>query len=106
VLIVSADTDFIQLHQYPGVVQYDPIHKKWITDHDPIMYLKEHILEGDRVDGIPNVFSDDDCFVTDKRQRRLTANKKQIILENDYNIEAAAIELQDNSIIRNFHRNV
>lgn len=73
-LILSGDKDFIQLH-CDTVKQYDPIRKKWITHDNPVGYLYEHILKGDTGDGIPNILSDDDTFVTDKRQKPLTAKK-------------------------------
>jgi hypothetical protein len=38
--------------------------------------LSEQIIRGDSSDGIPNVLSDDDCFVmTDKRQKPITKRK-------------------------------
>lgn len=73
-LILSGDKDFIQLHSN-SVKQYDPIRKKWITHDNPVGYLYEHILKGDAGDGIPNILSDDDTFVTDKRQKPLTQKK-------------------------------
>ena len=48
-MIVSGDKDFIQLQKYPNVQQYSPILKKYVNGHDPITYIKEHILKGDRV---------------------------------------------------------
>jgi 5'-3' exonuclease len=47
-LILSADKDFIQLHKYPLVKQYDPIRSRWISHEDPVAYLQEHIIRGDR----------------------------------------------------------
>lgn len=76
ILILSGDKDFIQLHKYNGVKQYDPTRKKWITHDNPDHYLFEHIMRGDIGDGIPNVLSDDDVFVVDgKRQKPLTQKK-------------------------------
>ena len=40
-----------------------------INGKDPKNYLREHILKGDRSDGIPNIFSPDDTFITAKRQK-------------------------------------
>jgi len=75
-LILSGDKDFIQLHKYDNVKQYDPVRKKWITHDNPDHYLFEHIMRGDAGDGIPNVLSDDDVFVVDgKRQKPLTQKK-------------------------------
>ena len=73
-LILSGDKDFIQLHS-DTVKQYDPIRKKWITHDNPVGYLYEHILKGDTGDGVPNILSDDDTFVSDKRQKPLTQKK-------------------------------
>jgi len=75
ILIVSGDKDFIQLHN-EWVKQYNPILNKYVgKDETPSIYIKEHILKGDRSDGIPNVLSDDDVFVEGRRQRPLTKKK-------------------------------
>ena len=80
ILILSGDKDFIQLHKYSNVSQYDPVHKKQIVDKDPIRYLEELILKGDRGDGIPNILSPDNCLVEGQRQKPLSAKKiKEII---------------------------
>ena len=44
-------------------------------DENPSIYIKEHILKGDRSDGIPNVLSDDNVFIEGRRQRPLTKKK-------------------------------
>ena len=71
ILILSGDKDFIQLHKYPFVHQYNPIQKKFMNGVDPKTYIAEHIMKGDRSDGIPNFLSCDDTFVSGKRQRPL-----------------------------------
>lgn len=75
-LILSGDKDFIQLQTFETVRQYDPVKKKWIAHADPHTYLLEHIMKGDRNDGIPNILSSDDCIVKEVRQKHLT--KKRI----------------------------
>ena len=75
VLILSADKDFIQLHRFPGVRQYDPIRNRWIQDEDPVKYLQEHIIKGDRSDGIPNILTCDDAIVTGKPQKKMSKEK-------------------------------
>jgi hypothetical protein len=75
ILILSSDKDFIQLQKFKNIKQYDPIRKKWIKHDNPQYYLWEHIMRGDAGDGIPNVLSDDDTFVTNKRQKPLTSKK-------------------------------
>lgn len=72
VLILSGDKDFIQLQRYPFVKQFNPILKKEIKHEDPKTYILEHILKGDKSDGIPNFLSDDDTFVVGKRQKPIS----------------------------------
>ena len=70
-LILSGDKDFIQLKRYGYVDQYNPCLKKWVEGLDPKLYISEHILKGDRSDGIPNFLSDDSCLVEGRRQKPL-----------------------------------
>tara|TARA_Y100000296_G_C5145954_1_gene243691 strand:- start:171 stop:1049 length:879 start_codon:yes stop_codon:yes gene_type:complete len=79
-LIISSDKDFIQLHVY-NVDQYSPLTKKFVKHDDPVQYLQEHILKGDRSDGIPNVLSQDDTFITDKRQKPLRKTIISTVME-------------------------
>jgi 5'-3' exonuclease len=83
IMIVSGDKDFIQLHRYPNVKQYAPIQKKFVENDDPVKYLHEQVIKGDRSDGVPNILSADDVFVTGTKQRPI--NKKR--LEEWANIE-------------------
>ena len=72
VMIISSDKDFIQLQRYHDVFQFSPVKKKLLNGVDPEEYLREHILRGDKSDGIPNVLSDDNCIVSGIRQVPLT----------------------------------
>lgn len=74
-LILSADKDFIQLHKFPFVKQIDPIRNKWIENDNPVQYLQEHIIRGDRSDGIPNILTCDDAIVTGKPQKKMSKEK-------------------------------
>ena len=74
-LILSADKDFIQLHKHPMVKQYDPIRNRWIQHEDPVAYLQEHIIRGDRSDGIPNILTCDDAIVNGKAQKKMSREK-------------------------------
>ena len=75
ILILSGDKDFIQLHN-KNIQQYNPVLNKFVgKDENPSIYIKEHILKGDRSDGIPNVLSDDNVFIEGRRQRPLTKKK-------------------------------
>lgn len=73
-VIVSGDKDFIQLHKWGDTSQWSPVQSKWVRGN-PDKYLEEHILKGDRGDGIPNVLSKDDVFVTGGRQTPLRQKK-------------------------------
>jgi hypothetical protein len=96
ILILSADKDFVQLQKYATVRQYDPIRKKWIKEDNPQQYLYEHILKGDQGDGIPNILSDDDTFVTDKRQKPMTQKKMDLFKSQG---------ISQDMLKRNFARN-
>ena len=75
VLILSGDKDFIQLHN-DNIRQYNPVLSKFVgKGEEPSIYIKEHILKGDRSDGVPNVLSDDNVFVEGRRQRPLSKKK-------------------------------
>ena len=75
IMIVSSDKDFLQLQKYYSVEQYSPTQKKLLQSSSPYQYLKEHIMKGDRGDGIPNFLSDDDTYVTDKRSKKILKTK-------------------------------
>jgi hypothetical protein len=75
ILILSGDKDFVQLQVYGNVEQYNPVLKKHIKHNNPHKYLREHILKGDRGDGIPNIMSADDCIAIGERQKSLPAKK-------------------------------
>ena len=81
ILILSGDKDFIQLHTYANVKQYDPTRKKWISNNNPERFLEEHVLKGDSGDGVPNVLSNDNCFVVGERQKPLTQKKIDSLIE-------------------------
>ena len=98
ILILSGDKDFIQLHTFGNVKQYDPTRKKWVTHKDPHMFLKEHIMKGDSSDGVPNILSSDNCFVVGDRQRPLTAKR----MEQYMKVKPTELET---SIARNYFRN-
>ena len=75
VLILSSDKDFVQLQKYPNVTQYSPILKRFVKSDDPHQYIKEHIIRGDKGDGIPNFLSADNVFVIGERQKVISKKK-------------------------------
>ena len=74
-LIISSDKDFSQLYKYKWVKQFSPMKHKMLNGIDPLEYLKEHIIRGDKGDGIPNILSDDDCIVNGVRQKPISKKK-------------------------------
>jgi hypothetical protein len=75
-LIMSGDHDFEQLQKYSNVKQYAPVQKKWVKlTETPEAVLMEHIIMGDKGDGVPNILSNDDVFITGGRQRPMKKDK-------------------------------
>ena len=98
ILIVSGDKDFQQLLKYDNLQQYSPNRNDFITPEGGAKhFLKEHILKGDKGDGIPNILSNDDCLDLGIRQTPLRKN----ILEKYMRI---SIE-NDDKYFRNYIRN-
>jgi 5'-3' exonuclease len=100
IMIISGDKDFIQLQKYKNVKQWNPVQKKLLNGKNPELYLKEHIIKGDRSDGIPNVLSGDNSFVDKIRQIPLTKKKIRTWIEHDFMDVAPNEEAK-----RNYHRN-
>ena len=82
-LIVSSDKDFNQLYKYKTVRQFSPMKHQMVKGIDPVRYLKEHIIRGDKGDGIPNILSDGNCIVEGERQRPITKKKVEEWIENE-----------------------
>ena len=101
IMIVSSDKDFIQLQKFNNVKQFSPIQKKMVTDENPRTYAFNHIMRGDGGDGVPNVLSADDTFVTDKSQTPLRQKRIDEWLENSDNLR----EVMDENTYRNYQRN-
>jgi len=84
VLILSGDKDFHQLQRYSNVKQYSPILKKWVKGKGgPELSLREHIIRGDKGDGVPNFRSPDNAFVDDLRQKAIMEKKLPNYLHKD-----------------------
>jgi 5'-3' exonuclease len=99
-LILSGDHDFIQLQKWKNVHQYSPIQKKFIKpDISPEQYIFEHIIKGDKGDGIPNVLSADDSIVTGTRQKSIMQKKMDIWFKDKDQMP------QDIEFAKNYERN-
>ena len=83
VLILSSDKDFGQLQKYSNVTQYSPILKRFIKIDNPKTFIREHIIKGDRGDGIPNFLSPDNTFAAGERQKVINSKKLQEWMNQD-----------------------
>lgn len=101
VLIVSSDKDFIQLQKYDNVRQWSPMQKKFVqgTHKEVREYTIEHIVKGDSGDGIPNILSKDDTFVSGERQKPFSSKR----LPEFYEKGIDACKTDDEK--RNYQRN-
>lgn len=99
-LVLSGDHDFIQLQKWNNVQQYSPIQKKFVkSDVSPEKYAFEHIIKGDKGDGIPNVLSADDSIVNGVRQKPITQKKLDEWFKNP------ELMPQDADFKQNYQRN-
>ena len=87
VLILSSDKDFKQLQLAPfssgNVSQWSPMQKKYIkaSKKEIMDFTIEHIVKGDAGDGVPNILSKDDVFVTGERQKPVSAKRLAEFME-------------------------
>jgi len=101
VLIVSSDKDFIQLQRNKNVRQWSPMQRKFVegSAREIQEYTIQHIVKGDSGDGIPNILSKDDVFVSGDRQRPFSAKRLPEFFEKG--IEAC----KNDEERRNYQRN-
>lgn len=99
VLILSADKDFIQLHN-DKVIQFDPIRKKNIKVDRPDLYLKELVIRGDSGDGVPNAMSPDNALVDGIRQKKVMKSKVEEWVKLSWD-EILKLEELQTGIVRN-----
>jgi hypothetical protein len=99
VLILSGDKDFQQLQKYPNIKQYSPTLKKYLKCENPEKFLKEHIIRGDRGDGVPNFLSADDSLVLKIRQKSISEKKLAAW------VDANPFEFCNESMLRGYKRN-
>lgn len=99
IMILSSDKDFAQLQRFPNVEQYSPILKKYIKEPLPLVQLKQMVIRGDKGDGIPNILSADDVFVSGGRQKPITESKIIKWLNQEPK------EFCNDDMLRNYNRN-
>ena len=90
ILILSSDKDFKQLQLAPfssgNVRQWSPMQKKFInaTQQEIIEHKIQHIVKGDTGDGVPNILSKDDVFITEERQKPVSAKRLKDFIDNGF----------------------
>lgn len=100
VVIASNDKDFKQLVN-GNIKLWSMREEKWIEVGDTTEYLITHILKGDASDGIPNVRSADEVFITDgMRQKPCGPKLIGKILE-----QGVQEWIDENDLRRNYNRN-
>jgi hypothetical protein len=89
----------MQLQQYSNVDQFAPVQKKFLRTDSPQDFLKEHIIRGDRGDGIPNCLSSDDVLVRGERQKSISKKKLSGWMASDPD------DWNDSNQLRGYRRN-
>lgn len=99
-LIISGDHDFVQLQKFSNVKQFSSIKNDFVNYGSNIDYiLFEHIVKGDRGDGIPNVLSADDVIINNVRQKPIQSKKIK-----QWQTDSSTMP-HDRGFRRNFDRN-
>lgn len=100
ILIISGDHDFIQLQKYDNVKQYSPIQKKFVVSpmsSDKVVL--EHIIKGDKGDGIPNVLTSDEAIINGERQKPISSKKLTEWMNDPTTMP------HDDTFVKNYKRN-
>ena len=99
IVILSGDKDFKQLHFTSRVRQFSPTLKKFVVSQGADFELRDIIMTGDRLDGVPNILSPDHSFVSRVKQSKMTAGRKEFYHTCD------PTQIEDTIIRRNWVRN-
>jgi hypothetical protein len=100
-VIISKDEDFQQLRSKErDIFQYIYTKKAFASSVNVEKALKEKIIRGDVGDGIPNILSPDDTFVTGGRQKKLSNKSVIEWLNKDPKDFCSTPEM-----LHNYHRN-
>lgn len=105
VLIVGADSDYKQLLRYPNITQYSNATKKYVKEADPLFWLHEAILTGQKgKDDIPNIRCRDDFFLTKKdgeKQKPITQKFIQETWTNRHELDKYMSKDEYRNYVRN-----
>ena len=102
ILIISSDTDNFQLHKYKNVKQWSPLEKKLVRPEISWKHsLIEKIVKGDTGDGVMNIKSPDDVFVTGTRQKAIATKYLNEFIESSDPISVCLTEEERKNYVRN-----
>lgn len=102
IIIISSDKDFKQLHFSPNIKQISAVTDEYVECVNHEAELLELVVHGDTSDGVPNILSDDDVFVTqNKKQKRLMPKIK----EQMRTFDGLKEYLERNNLQHNYTRN-
>lgn len=102
ILIISSDGDFTQLHKYPNVKQWSPMHKKWVKvkNGSAEMDCMTKILKGDKKDNVASVKVRSDFWFTRVEGERTPPMKAQIVEAIANDREQASVILSEAEFTR------
>lgn len=102
ILIISSDKDNFQLHKYKNVKQYSPIQKKLVKPEISWKHsIVEKIVKGETSDGVPNIKSPDDTFVTGTKQKSIMTTYLNEFIASKDPISVCLTEEERVNFIRN-----
>lgn len=102
VLVITTDKDMAQLLAFSHVKIWNPrLQQQVKLDVKPKEFLKRLILDGDKGDGIPNVFSPANSFIDNIRQKPCTEKKMEPLLAAQTLVEGTTDETIRQRIIQN-----
>lgn len=110
ILIISHDKDMMQLtdEKLTGnkVRQWCPTKKTFMSLDDVPFYRFEHFVRGDGGDGIPNIFSKGDTFMTPGVRQRTVFKKDLLQWWEQYKNGAKPEDIwEDEEVVRRFKEN-
>lgn len=106
IIIVSSDKDLLQIKAggCNRIKQWSPLIKRYIDEDTNDYSLFLHVVRGDSGDGIPNILSDDDVFITSgkrsKQIRETTIDKWKV-----HGIDKPELFCTNDDMLRRFNRN-
>lgn len=105
-IIHSSDQDLLQLQVfYKGVKQFNPRDWKYITPEDKSYDIFDHIIRGDAGDGVPNVLSEDRCFVDKIRQVPMIKSRYDELYGKIATPDPEGYIGDDEDLMRRYYRN-